>query len=295
MIFWETITQDISAQTQSSFSIVSSRPVGGGSINSAYRLVGDNQTYFVKYNVANKLTMFEAEAAGLVEIAKADVIKVPKPVCWGISGDSAYIVLEHIEFNPRPGFGSSVVELGRQLAAMHRITQSQYGWHRENTIGSTPQINHFDNSWISFWRDHRLGFQLRLAAENGFAQQLQRKGEKLQDSLAVFYENYVPDASLLHGDLWSGNYAIDAQGKPVIFDPAVYYGDREADIAMTELFGGFPVEFYRAYNENYAMDVGYNSRKTLYNLYHMLNHLNLFGSGYLSQCESMLDRLLSEV
>ncbi len=307
MISWETITQDIASQTQFPFSIVSKRPVGGGSINSAYLLRGDVQTYFVKFNTANKLAMFEAEAAGLQEIARANVIKVPNAVCCGIAGQSAYIVLEYIEFNlssgsssgsssgPEPGAGDSAVDLGRQIAAMHRVTASQYGWCRDNTIGSTLQLNHRENSWVSFWREHRLGFQLQLAAENGYARQLQHNGDKLQASLAVFFQSYAPDASLLHGDLWSGNYAFDAQGEPVIFDPALYYGDREADIAMTELFGGFPRQFYQAYNDCFAMDVGYNTRKTLYNLYHILNHLNLFGDGYLSQCESMLEQLLSEV
>ncbi len=295
MISWETITQDISSQTQSSFSIISKQPVGGGNINSAYLLLGNTQTYFVKLNTANKLAMFEAEAAGLQEIAKANVIKVPRAVCYGIAGQSAYIVLEYIEFNSRSKASNSAVDLGRQIAAMHGVTGSQYGWHRDNTIGSTPQLNHCDSSWVSFWCEYRLGFQLQLAAKNGYAKQLQHNGDKLLADLPVFFESYVPDASLLHGDLWSGNYAYDAQGEPVIFDPAIYYGDREADIAMTELFGGFPSQFYQAYNDCFAMDVGYSSRKTLYNLYHILNHLNLFGGGYLSQCESMLEQLLNEI
>jgi len=295
MISWETITQHISSQTHSAFSLVSRRAVGGGCINDAWQLIGESQTYFVKCNHADKLTMFEAEAAGLSDIAMANVIKVPKPICWGIAGQRAYIVLEYIDFGSGSGSVSCDAEFGRQLAAMHQITQPQYGWRGENTIGSTRQINQLDSSWLSFWRDNRLGFQLRLAAQNGFGSQLQRKGEKLQENLHVFFKSTLPDASLLHGDLWSGNYAFDAQGRPVIFDPAVYYGDRETDIAMTELFGGFSQQFYQAYNEILPLDDGYKVRKILYNLYHILNHLNLFGSGYLLQSESMMDRLLGEV
>jgi len=299
MVSWDAITQDISSSVKAPFSIISKRSVSGGSINAAYQLVGETQQYFVKLNVAGKLAMFEAEASGLQEITESKVIKVPDVICCGIAGDQAYIVLEYIDLNARAGSGTKVGNcaraLGQQIAALHRLSKPQFGWHRDNTIGVTPQINHRERDWVTFWGEHRLGFQLQLAAENGYARTLQINGDKLLTHLPVFFENYTPQASLLHGDLWSGNYAFNAHGEPIIFDPAIYYGDREADIAMTELFGGFPAEFYLAYNDSYTLDVGYNSRKTLYNLYHILNHLNLFGGGYLAQCESMLEQLLSEI
>ena len=147
---------------------------------------------------------------------------------------------------------------------------------------------------MRFLRERRLGFQLDLAAANGYRGRLQARGEQLLERLGQFFSHYRPKPSLLHGDLWGGNHAADAKNQPVIFDPAVYYGDRESDLAMTELFGGFSAEFHAAYRDAYPLDPGYAVRKTLYNLYHVLNHLNLFGAGYKSQAETMVDRLLSE-
>lgn len=185
--------------------------------------------------------------------------------------------------------------LGHQLAALHRQPRPYFGWHRDNAIGSTPQLNGRHDDWIEFWRERRLGFQLDLAGRNGHCGSLQRQGEQLRARLAGLFEGYRPTPALLHGDLWSGNAASIADGQPVIFDPAVYYGDREADLAMTELFGGFPERFYAAYREALPLEAGYASRRTLYNLYHALNHLNLFGSGYRAQAEGMIAQLLAEL
>ena len=184
-------------------------------------------------------------------------------------------------------------QAGRELAAMHRTRGRAFGWHRDNTIGSTPQQNTPLDDWVSFWRERRLDFQLKLAAQNGYGGRLQQRGEQLLERFPVLMNHEVAP-SLLHGGLWGGNIAYDRDGSPVIFDPAVYYGDREADLAMTELFGGFAGNFYAAYNEAWPLDSGYGVRKVLYNLYHILNHLNLFGDGYLSQSQSMIDRLLAE-
>ena len=148
--------------------------------------------------------------------------------------------------------------------------------------------------WVQFWRERRLGYQLQLARANGHGGRFQVLGEKLLAKLDSFFSEANQAASLLHGDLWSGNYSFDSEGQPVLFDPAVYYGDRETDIAMTELFGGFPAAFYAAYRESYPIDPGYDVRKNLYNLYHILNHLNLFGGGYRSQAEQMMGSLLAE-
>ena len=185
-------------------------------------------------------------------------------------------------------------QLGRGLAFMHRFHAAHFGWHRDNTIGATPQINTPAADWIGFWRKQRLGFQLALARENGYRGRLLAQGERLLGQLPVFFSGHEPRPSLLHGDLWSGNAAFMRDGTPVMFDPAVYYGDREADIAMTELFGGFSADFYRAYDEAYPREPGYATRKQLYNLYHVLNHLNLFGGGYHAQAERMIEQLLSE-
>lgn len=192
---------------------------------------------------------------------------------------------------------ASQAKMGRQLAALHRVTSEngQFGWHRDNTIGSTPQVNTPSDDWISFYRDQRLQFQFNLAGRHGAGSRLLSQGDRLMGEFHVLFDNYVPESSLLHGDLWSGNYAYTSAGDPAIFDPAVYYGDREADLAMTELFGGFGHDFYTAYDNAWPIDPGYKIRKTLYNLYHILNHFNLFGGGYASQAQGMVDSLLSEL
>jgi fructosamine-3-kinase len=168
------------------------------------------------------------------------------------------------------------------LAHAHRKPGPRFGWTRDNYIGLTPQKNDWCDDWAEFWRERRLRPQIDLARRNGL-------DVPLVDP-RTFLDEHQPAPSLLHGDLWRGNAGFTKDG-PVVFDPAVYYGDREADLAMTELFGGFPREFYRAYNETFALDAGYEKRKHLYNLYHLLNHVNLFGGGYLGQAKSCL-RLL---
>ena len=203
-------------------------------------------------------------------------IRVPEPVCHGTVGEQAYLVMEYVPMG-RPG-RDAAEQAGRRLAAMHRTSREAFGWHRGNTIGSTPQPNDSDPNWLSFWRERRLGFQLQLASRNGY-HSLREPGERLLEGLSALLE-HSPAPSLLHGDLWGGNLGYDAEGEPLIYDPAVYYGDREADLAMTELFGGFPGHFYAAYEEAWPLPEGYRVRKTLYNLYHIINHANMFGGGY---------------
>lgn len=293
MSLWTEIEHQIGAATGAPFAIDSRQTVGGGCINSAYRLTGASGRYFVKLNQAARLAMFEAEADGLRTMAASETVRVPLPICSGCAGDSAFLVLEYLDL--RSGGREGAERLGRDLAAMHRVLGPHFGWHRDNTIGSTPQQNAPDDDWVRFWRDRRLGAQLRLAAAQGHRGALQRQGERLMDRLDRLFEGCRPAPSLLHGDLWGGNWALEASGRPVIFDPAAYYGDREADIAMTELFGGFDGRFYASYRESYPLDAGYARRKTLYNLYHVLNHLNLFGGGYLAQAQHALDSLLAEI
>ena len=290
---WQDIEQAISDATGKSFALDSQGNIGGGCINTAMKLSGGGREFFLKFNAAIRLDMFEAEAAGLRELAAANAIRVPQPICTGISGNQAFIVMEYLVLGGRGG-AMVMAHFGEQLALMHRYTADRFGWQRDNTIGATPQINDWRNDWISFWREQRLGYQLYLASRHGIGTRVLQKGEQLQDNLPAFFSGYHPQASMLHGDLWSGNYGISREGEPVIFDPAVYFGDREADLAMTELFGGFDSEFYAAYNTVWPMDPGYKQRKTLYNLYHILNHYNMFGGGYGSQAEGMIDRLLAE-
>jgi fructosamine-3-kinase len=267
------------------------REAGGGCIHRALVLEGGGERWFVKLNAADALPMFEAESDGLAALRGTDAFRVPRPLCSGVIGGQAYLVLECLDLRPvaeRP----DAVAFGRALAALHRTTGAHYGWHRDNFIGAAPQINTESDSWPRFFAASRLLPQLERAAPHGPA--LRKKGESLAERLPAFFLDCRPQPSLLHGDLWHGNAAMCGNA-PAVFDPAVYYGDRETDLAMTELFGGFPETFYAAYREAWPPAEGYESRKTLYNLYHVLNHLNLFGAGYLRQAERMIDRLLAEL
>ena len=290
---WKEIESAIRASAPA-FEIAFKSQAGGGCINRCYRIEGKSGLlYFVKLNAVSLLAMFEAEADGLQEILASKTIRAPKPLCCGTAANQSFIVMESIPMSGS-GQGDTPQKMGEQLAAMHRHTQAMFGWHRDNTIGSTPQDNRQLSDWIDFFRTRRLGFQLDLAEKNGFGGALYEKGKRLLDGMAHFFAGYQPQPSLLHGDLWGGNQAADQHGNPVLFDPAVYYGDREADLAMTELFGGFSGKFYEAYQQQWPLDPGYRVRKNLYNLYHILNHANLFGSSYARQAEVMIDRLLAE-
>jgi fructosamine-3-kinase len=289
---WQAISQQIESVSGKPFKIVCAHKLSGGDTNFAFRLQGEYRSYFVKLNRADLVAMFEAEFAGLQALAETQSVRVPMPVVCGKAGEHSFLVLEYFEFGC-PNKGSEHL-FGQQLALMHQQQQPYFGWHRNNTIGSTLQINTQSHDWLTFWREQRLRLQLKLAENNGYGGRLQANGERLCSEMAVLFTDYLPQPSLLHGDLWAGNAGVDKQGFPVIFDPACYYGDREADLAMTELFGGFSVDFYAAYQAVWPLDQGYAVRKTFYNLYHILNHLNLFGSGYLRQAESMMAMLLSE-
>jgi protein-ribulosamine 3-kinase len=288
---WPAIAESIERATGVPFVVERSDPVGGGCINQGFELRGGGREFFVKLNTAASLSMFEAEAAGLEEITATGTVRVPRAVCAAADALHAWLALEHLPLSANGG--PAMASLGEQLAAMHRATRERFGWRRDNTIGSTPQVNTQLLDWVEFWRRHRLGYQLALAARNGYRSALQNKGAQLLEQLPQFFQGYRPAASLLHGDLWGGNMAATAGGEPVIFDPAVYYGDREADLAMTMLFGGFTPAFYRAYETQWPLDPGHRERRELYNLYHVLNHLNLFGGGYRAQAEGMIDRLLA--
>ena len=260
-------------------------PVHGGDINRAYRLGIGEWRCFVKVNRAERLAMFEAERAGLDTIRASGAIRAPRALAAGVEGGEAFLALEWLDLGGRP----DPVRLGRALAAMHGYRARQFGFDGDNTIGSTPQRN----AWRDDWREQRLGFQLALARQNGYGELLDRGGERLGARLDTFFADYRPRPSLLHGDLWSGNQGADGDGNPVIFDPACYYGDHEADLAMMELFGHPGERFFAAYREVLPIDPGYPRRRDLYNLYHVLNHANLFGGGYAAQAQRGAERLLA--
>ncbi|HEY7657812.1 MAG TPA: fructosamine kinase family protein [Burkholderiales bacterium] len=290
---WREIERSIGAASGTPFAVASRTAIGGGCINECYLLRGADRAYFAKVNAPSRADMFAAEAAGLAEIARSRTVRVPQPLCHGANAHASWLVLEYLELTP--GDDRSMGKLGRDLARMHRVTGKQFGWRRDNTIGATPQINTEAGDWIAFWRERRLGFQLRLAQSRGHGGRLIAAGERLLEALPSFFRGHSLLPSLLHGDLWSGNAGRTADGEPVIYDPAVYFGDREADLAMTELFGGFPPSFQGAYRSEFPLDPGYETRKHLYNLYHVLNHLNLFGGGYGAQAERMIGQLLAQL
>jgi fructosamine-3-kinase len=272
--------------------IIETAPVGGGDISSAARVrLADSRQALVKWRTGPPAGLFSAEWRGLELLRSAGALRIPQVFAQGeAAGEApAFIVLEWLGHGST-GSNRAAEALGRGLAALHRVTAPQFGLDYDNFIGTNPQFNHQARDWVAFFREQRLGFQVELAGKNGrFSGRRARWLEKLLARLAEWLPARPP-ASLLHGDLWGGNWLVTGSGEPALIDPAVYYGHREADLAFTELFGGFPQAFYTAYNEAWPLEPGYAERKDLYNLYHLLNHLNLFGEGYGGGVDSILQK-----
>lgn len=266
--------------------------VGGGDISAAWRIATSDGAVFLKTGAASDIEMFSAERDALAVLAAGHEIRVPAPLALGSDGKVSLLALQWLELGgATPQTGR---RLGRALASLHRVTAAEFGWPRSNFIGATPQPNKRNNDWPDFFREQRLRFQLDLAARQGHRGELQTMGAWVCDNLAALFDNYRPAASLLHGDLWGGNWAA-CDGEPVIFDPASYYGDRETDLAMTRLFGGFPPEFYTAYEQSWPLAPGAADRVPLYQLYHVLNHLNLFGEGYAGKALGLMRDIRSAI
>lgn len=289
----DAVSQAVSEALGEACEFRSSGGVGGGCIHRAMVVESGHREnklrYFVKANDASAAAMFEAERDGLNALAAPGAVRVPQVITTGTAGTEAFLVLEFLDLSGRP----DPAAMGRALAALHRSTAAHFGWRRDNYIGATVQINGEDTDWPRFYAERRLRPQLEIARQRGCPAALYDEGMKLANNVGKFFTAYRPGPSLLHGDLWGGNAAYLRNGTPVIFDPAAYWGDREADLAMTELFGGFGAEFYAAYREAWPLDPGYGIRKNLYNLYHILNHYNLFGGGYADQGQRMARQLLA--
>ena len=289
---WQYIEQNLSKVVGKSIRFTQIHSVGGGCINQSWHIIDQyKQHWFVKSNHIDLLAMFAAEFQGLEVLATANCIRVPKPIYYGTTSHHCYLIMEYISMSGR----DQPCLAGEQLAKLHYVHAEQFGWVMDNTIGRTQQRNETHRQWVKFWKYQRLRFQLDLALHKGLSGHIYTRGFALSEQLAAFFTDYQPKASLLHGDLWSGNLAYDRHNQPIIFDPAVYYGDHETDLAMTELFGGFGENFYACYREHHPIDVGYKTRKTLYNRYHILNHFYLFGGGYGLQAGNMIEQLLSEI
>jgi len=288
--FWNALERELIDAGVSTGPLQPSQALGGGCLHHAVRVEAPEGPLLVKQNDAGCAAMFAAEADGLEAMASAQALRVPRPRAHGVAAGRAYIATEFVELS---GNGDAHA-FGERLARLHANRASAFGFARDNWIGTTPQPNGWMNDWIAFWRERRLGHQLELARADGH-ERLWAAGQRLLERLPAFFADYDPAPALLHGDLWAGNYAYDREGIACLFDPAAYYGDREADLAMTELFGGFPPAFYSGYEAVWPRDAGYPVRKRLYNLYHVLNHAHLFGGPYPREAQHGIERLLAEL
>lgn len=267
--------------------IQSIKHVAGGDINEAARIITGRGAYFVKWNWHPLPRLFEVEARGLRLLASAHAVRVPEVVA--VLDDPPALILEWIDSRGSKSAASAI--LGEQLARQQRTLGETYGLDHDNYIGSNPQTNQPAPSWLAFFRDRRLGFQTGLAQRNGhLTPERAARLQQLMARLGEWIDESACAPSLLHGDLWGGNFITGPNGEPVLIDPAVYYGDREAELAFTELFGGFDASFYAAYQAAWPLAPGYKERRDLYNLYHLLNHLNLFGEGYGGRVDAILRR-----
>lgn len=281
----------ISAQTDQEAQFAESKHAYGGCINDS-RIVSlkDGRQFFIKTHSQAKSfpCFFKTEFKALQLLAEPNVIHVPKPIVY----DDDFIVME--VFNEGAKANGWQEQMGRRLAQLHKATQnSQYGFEENNYIGTTKQINDWSDNWLNFWREQRLGYQLKLFSEKTSKDDpLLKAGGQLLGKLDSLIGNITEPAVLLHGDLWSGNATANEKGEPVIFDPASYYGHREAEIGMMRMFGGFDARCEAAYAEVWPLEQGAEKRITLYRLYHELNHLNLFGSGYYQSCLTTINALI---
>ncbi|OXY82530.1 fructosamine kinase family protein [Oceanimonas doudoroffii] len=285
---WPVIASQISEAIDAEFAITERKPLSGGEINQAFRVSDGHRHFFVKLNDRAGVDMFRTEWTSLEHLLNTQTVKVPRPVCCGTTVSSSFLVLEYL------ALGSAEEQdwhmLGRQLAHLHKgSSQPMYGWDEDNFIGTTVQPNAWHKKWATFFAEQRIGWQLKLLEEKG---QYFGDIEEIVGAIKNRLASHQPRACLLHGDLWRGNLGF-SERQGVLFDPASYFGDRETDIAMTELFGQFPRVFYQGYDAVWPREEGYRARREIYNLYHLLNHVNLFGNPYLQQAKTSLLRIIA--
>ncbi|MDG1891559.1 MAG: fructosamine kinase family protein [Verrucomicrobiota bacterium] len=287
---WNKVFEIISSELDRDFQPREPVSLSGGSTCEAFRISDGRNHFFVKRHCAKTACMFEGEYEALVELNTSGTLNVPLPLAWGITGDRAWLVTKYLEMYACSA--SSQFELGRQLARLHQIKRPWFGWHRDNTLGSTQQPNPRCDDWIEFWRNNRLASQCQMAERKGY----RFSGTKrLMDQLGLLFDGYTPSPSLLHGDLWHGNIAALKDGTPVVFDPASYYGDAEAEFGMVDLFGGFTHHFQLGYESVRPFCQGFELRRRLYRLYHEMNHLNLFGRNYAESCQASISILIKNI
>ncbi len=284
------LEQLLQSEFGTKFRIEKMTPVAGGDSNRAIRVDATDRVLFAKMRPCEGRAMFEAEAEGLHALSRCTSVRVPAVIALAEIETMAVLVLEWLDMSPLSRKEDSV-RAGRALADLHRITGQRHGWEHDNFIGLGPQINGWADDWGEFFIHCRLEPQFARTDDPI----LKRHGEWICANASRLFGDYRPVPSLLHGDLWSGNIGVLASGEIALFDPACAYGDREADLAMTKLFGGFPPAFYTAYENAWPLDGGAERRRDFYNLYHILNHYTLFGDGYLRQARHMAEQVIAQV
>lgn len=284
----EAILKTLSEKISKNLSLSSVRPLSGGDINDAYALQTSAGAFFMKYNDAGRYpAMFEKEALGLELLRNAAELKVPSVVGFGETKQHSFLILEFIDSAEKRG--DFWAAFGTSLAKMHGHFGEGFGLDHDNYIGSLYQCNNFHNDWISFFIEERLLKMIKQARDDGLiGQSVVAAFERLFVKLPQIIP--VEPPSLIHGDLWSGNYMVGPDGRACIIDPAVYYGHREMDIGMSRLFGAFGSEFYQAYQQEYPMEQGWQERMNIHNLYPLMVHVNLFGRGYVGSVQSILSQ-----
>ena len=287
MKLWQNIQSEIQQVTESSFQITEKIPVSGGDINQAFRLLGKQKEYLVKINSDEYADMFIQESAGLKALESTNSFIIPKVIIYGVFQDQSYLVLEYLPMHQH----GDITDFANALAKLHLTTYSKFGFHKDNYIGKTPQINRLGSNWGEFFAEQRIDFQLDLLQQKHVPNSLIKKGRQMVKNLPNYLNGRQLKPALVHGDLWQGNYAFNQTGLPVIFDPACYYADHEVDLAMLELFGSPGKNFFSAYDRVYKIEEGYSIRRKIYNLYHILNHANLFGGNYVLQSEKIINEL----
>jgi len=283
MNIWQEIDNAISESQRGLFTTETREMLSGGDINQAYCLSNKQNKYFVKVNTVTCERMFLAESQGLNALDLTNSFRIPKIITHGVFEDKAYLVLEFIEVKTT----GNVVEFAKALANLHLKTHASFGFEFNNFIGLNLQENNWCENWGEFFINHRLKPQLKkLETSHSLGQT-----KKLLISISEFLNQHQPKPSLVHGDLWQGNVSYLRNGLPVVYDPACYYADHEVDLAMLELFGSPGNNFFEHYHKYYPIHSGYSIRKEIYNLYHILNHANMFGGGYVQQSKSMLENI----
>jgi fructosamine-3-kinase len=283
---WHFISEQISQCIQQDFICDDIREVKAGDSHKAFKISDGKQRFFVKTNEKIHIANFEAEAEGLEHLNNTNLFKIPKVVCMGVVSDHSFLVLEHLALTDSND--QSWIKFGQTLANLHKKhTQQMYGWQEDNFIGLTPQANQWKKKWSCFFAEQRIGFMLQLLAEKGH---VLVNIDNVVESIKRLLIGHNPTPSLLHGDLWQGNTGFH-KNQPVLYDPAFYFGDRETDLAMTELFGRFPEAFYNGYDDIWPLETGYHYRKPIYQLYHVLNHALLFGGQYIDSAKITLRNL----